>query len=100
MGEEVPEEVKAESDPDRQTTPGGYVATPGDTVRLRSGPYAGATGTVASVHPDKNYGADNSLVMVELANGRINSCYTGNLEMLKEAPNTKPPRAGGEGGKK
>lgn len=59
-----------------------YLARPGDAVRLRSGPYAGAAATVVSVHPDENYPAENSLVMVKLANGRINSCYMGNLEKL------------------
>jgi hypothetical protein len=57
-----------------------YLAKPGDAIRLRSGPYAGAAGTVMSVHPDENYPAENSLVMVKLANGRINSCYMRNLE--------------------
>ena len=59
-----------------------YLARPGDTIRLRSGPYAGAAATVVSVHPDDNYPAENSLVMVKLANGRINSCYMSNLEKL------------------
>ena len=59
-----------------------YLAKPGDAVRLRSGPYAGAAATVVSVHPDENYPAENSLVMVKLANGRINSCYMSNLEKL------------------
>jgi transcription antitermination factor NusG len=59
-----------------------YLARAGDMIRLRSGPYAGASGTVVSVHPDKNYPAANSLVMVKLMNGRINSCYMSNLEKL------------------
>jgi hypothetical protein len=59
-----------------------YLAKPGDAIRLRSGPYAGAAGTVVSVHPDENYPAENSLVMVKLTNGRINSCYMRNLEKL------------------
>lgn len=59
-----------------------YLARPGDAVRLRSGPYAGSTATVVSVHPDENYPAENSLVMVKLPNGRINSCYMSNLEKL------------------
>jgi hypothetical protein len=59
-----------------------YLAKAGDTIRLRSGPYAGATGTVVSVHPDKNHAAGDSLVMVRLTNGRINSCYMSNLEKL------------------
>ena len=59
-----------------------YLAKPGDAIRLRSGPYAGATGRVVSVHPDPNHPAENSLVMVELMNGRINSCYMRNLESL------------------
>lgn len=62
-----------------------YLAVPGDAVRLRSGPYAGAAGTVVSVHPDKNYPAENSLVMVRLVNGRISSCYMSNLEKLTPA---------------
>jgi hypothetical protein len=61
-----------------------YFATPGDTIRLRCGPYAGDTAVVVSVHPDANHSAENSLVMVRLTNGRINSCYMGNLEMLKK----------------
>lgn len=65
-----------------------YLAKPGDAIRLRSGPYAGAAGTVVSVHPDENYPAENSLVMVRLTNGRINSCYMGNLE-------ESPPAKGG-----
>lgn len=59
-----------------------YLAKPGDAIRLRSGPYAGAAATVVSVHPDANFPAANSLVMVKLANGRINSCYMSNLEKL------------------
>ena len=62
-----------------------YLAVPGDAVRLRSGPYAGAVATVVSVHPDENYPAENSLVMVKLVNGRINSCYMSNLEKLDPA---------------
>ena len=70
---------------------------PGDAIRLRSGPYAGATGTVVSVHPDKNYPAENSLVMVKLVNGRINSCYMSNLEKLPLPSEGGPPGAGERG---
>ena len=62
-----------------------YLAAPGDAIRLRSGPYAGAAGTVVSIHPDENHPAENSLVMVRLVNGRINSCYMSNLEKLPPA---------------
>lgn len=74
-----------------------YLAAPGDAIRLRSGPYAGAAGTVVSVHPDENYPAENSLVMVKLVNGRINSCYMSNLEKLPPATYGGSPAAG-EGG--
>ncbi len=74
-----------------------YLAKPGDAIRLRSGPYAGAAGTVMSVHPDENYPAENSLVMVKLANGRINSCYMSNLEK-SPVPNDGDSRGAGEGG--
>ena len=69
-----------------------YLARPGDAIRLRSGPYAGAAGTMMSVHPDENYPAENSLVMVKLANGRINSCYMSNLEK------SPPPNDGSTSG--
>jgi ribosomal protein L24 len=72
-----------------------YLAKPGDAIRLRSGPYAGAAGTVVSVHPDENYPAENSLVMVKLANGRINSCYMSNLE---KSPLPNDGGAGERGG--
>jgi hypothetical protein len=74
-----------------------YLASPGDTIRLRSGPYAGITGTVVSVHPDKNHAADNSLVMVKLVNGRINSCYMSNLEKLPVSPGNGSSGAGAKG---
>jgi hypothetical protein len=74
-----------------------YLAKPGDAIRLRSGPYAGAAGTVVSVHPDANYPAENSLVMVKLANGRINSCYMSNLEK-SPLPNDGGSSGAGEGG--
>ncbi len=74
-----------------------YLARPGDTIRLRSGPYAGAAGTVVSVHPDENYPAENSLVMVKLANGRINSCYMSNLEKLPPPLVCGSSGAGGKG---
>ena len=69
-----------------------YLARPGDAIRLRSGPYAGAAGMVVSVHPDENYPAENSLVLIKLANGRINSCYMSNLEK------SPPPNDGGSSG--
>ena len=75
-----------------------YLARPGDTIRLRSGPYAGAAATVVSVHPDENYPAENSLVMVRLANGRINSCYMRNLEKLSLPADGAPTGAGEKGG--
>ena len=74
-----------------------YLARPGDAIRLRRGPYAGAAGTVVSVHPDENYPAENSLVMVKLANGRINSCYMSNLEK-SPLPNDGGSSGAGEGG--
>jgi hypothetical protein len=74
-----------------------YLAKPGDAIRLRSGPYAGAAGTVVSVHPDENYAVENSLVMVKLMNGRINSCYMRNLEKLP-VPADGSPSGAGEGG--
>jgi len=74
-----------------------YLARPGDAIRLRSGPYAGAAGTVVSVHPDENYPAENYLVMVKLTNGRINSCYMRNLEKLP-APDDGGSSGGDEGG--
>jgi hypothetical protein len=74
-----------------------YLARPGDAIRLRSGPYAGAAGTVVSVHPDENHPAENSLVMVKLANGRINSCYMSNLEKLP-LPNDGGSQGAGEKG--
>jgi hypothetical protein len=73
-----------------------YLARPGDAIRLRSGPYAGASGTVMSVHPDENYPAENYLVMVKLTNGRINSCYMRNLEKLP-APDDGGSSGAGEG---
>jgi hypothetical protein len=75
-----------------------YLAKPGDSIRLRSGPYADSTGTVVSVHPDENYPAENSLVMVRLANGRINSCYMSNLEQLPLPNEGGSSEAGEKGG--
>lgn len=75
-----------------------YLAKPGDAIRLRSGPYAGAAATVVSVHPDANFPAENSLVMVKLANGRINSCYMSNLEKLPQPPVFDSSGAGEKGG--
>ena len=77
-----------------------YIAAPGDTICLRSGPYAGDTGTVLSVHPDKNHSAENSLVMVKLKNGKINSCYMGNLEKVGESPDTGPSAPADKGGRR
>ena len=57
----------------------------GDTVRLRSGAYAGQTGTVMRVYPyNKDQGLSDALVMVRLVNGRNNSCYMSNLEKVEE----------------
>lgn len=75
-----------------------YLAKPGDAIRLRSGPYADLTATVVSVHPDENYPAENSLVMVKLPNGRINSCYMRNLEKLPLPSNGGTPGDGEKGG--
>ena len=75
-----------------------YLAKPGDAIRLRSGPYAGAAGTVVSVHPDENYPAENSLVLVRLANGRINSCYMRNLEKSPLPTDGGSSGAGEKGG--
>ena len=55
----------------------------GDTVRLRSGPYAGKTGTVVRVNTDGNQGPSGALVMVKLMDGRINPCYMNNVEKVK-----------------
>ena len=76
-----------------------YFAKPGDAIRLRSGPYAGAAGLVVSVHPDENHPAENSLVMIKLANGRINSCYMSNLEKLPQPADGGSAVAGQKGGK-
>ena len=76
----------------------GYLARPGDAIRLRSGPYADSTATVVSVHPDENYPAENSLVMVRLPNGRINSCYMSNLEKLPLPSDGGSSGAGEKGG--
>jgi ribosomal protein L24 len=55
----------------------------GDTIRLRSGPYAGQTGTVVRVSADGNQGPSGTLVMIKLVDGRINPCYMSNLEKIK-----------------
>jgi ribosomal protein L24 len=55
----------------------------GDTVRLRSGPYAGKTGTVVRVNAGENQGPSGALVMIKLVNGKINPCYMNNLEKVK-----------------
>ena len=55
----------------------------GDTVRLRSGPYAGKTGTVVRVNTGGNQGPSGVLVMIKLIDGRINPCYMSNLEKIK-----------------
>jgi hypothetical protein len=52
----------------------------GDTVRLRSGPYAGRAGTVVRVSALENQGPSGALVMIKLPDGRINPCYMNNLE--------------------
>ena len=74
-----------------------YLAKPGDAIRIRSGPYADLTAMVVSVHPDENYPAENSLVLVKLTNGRINSCYMSNLEKSR-LPNDGGPSGAGERG--
>lgn len=59
----------------------------GDTIRLRSGAYAGKTGTLMRVYPyNKDQGPSDALVMVRLVNGGNNSCYMSNLEKVEEAP--------------
>ncbi|HUQ34703.1 MAG TPA: KOW motif-containing protein [Pyrinomonadaceae bacterium] len=55
----------------------------GDTVRLRSGPYAGQTGTVVRVSVYGTQGPSGTLVMVKLSNGRIDPCYMSNVEKVK-----------------
>lgn len=55
----------------------------GDTVRLRSGPYAGQTGTVVRVSTYGTQGPSGTLVMIKLPNGRIDPCYMSNLEKVK-----------------
>jgi hypothetical protein len=77
-----------------------YLARPGDTIRLRSGPYAGDMGMVVSVHPDENHVAENSLVMVKLMNGKINSCYMSNLEKIKVSPDNESTPSVEKGGQK
>jgi hypothetical protein len=52
----------------------------GDTVRLRSGPYAGRMGVVVRVSRFENQGSSGELVMIKLPDGRINPCYMNNLE--------------------
>jgi ribosomal protein L24 len=72
----------------------------GDAVRLRSGPYAGKTGMVVSVHPQKNPSGAGTLVMVKLMNGKINSCYMSNLEKVKKSPDNGSFPPAKEGGKR
>ena len=73
----------------------------GDIVRLRSGAYAGQTGTVMRVYPyNKDQGPTDALVMVRLVNGSINSCYMSNLEKVEEPPNNDSVPSSGRGGKK
>jgi transcription antitermination factor NusG len=55
----------------------------GDTVRLRSGPYAGKTGTVVRVNASQNEGPSGVLVMIKLPDGRINPCYMSNVEKVE-----------------
>jgi hypothetical protein len=54
----------------------------GDTVRLRSGPYAGRTGVVVRVSTLENQGPAGALVMIKFTDGRINPCYMNNLEKV------------------
>ena len=54
----------------------------GDTVRLRSGPYAGKTGTVVRVNANQNQDPSGALVMIKFIDGRINPCHMNNLEKL------------------
>jgi ribosomal protein L24 len=54
----------------------------GDTVRLRRGPYAGQTGTVVRVNANETQDPSSTLVMIKLANGRINPCYMSNVEKV------------------
>jgi hypothetical protein len=59
----------------------------GDSVRLRSGAYAGRAGTLMRVYPyNKDQGPSDALVMIQLVNGRNNSCYMSNLEKVEEPP--------------
>jgi hypothetical protein len=55
----------------------------GDKIRLRSGPYAGKTGTVVRVNALGNQDSSGALVMIKLIDGRINPCYMNNLEKIK-----------------
>lgn len=52
----------------------------GDTIRLRSGPYTGGTGTVVGVSVLENQVSSGVLVMIKLPDGRITPCYMNNLE--------------------
>lgn len=52
----------------------------GDSVRLRSGPYAGRIGVVVRIGTPEGQGLAGALVMVKLPDGRINPCYMNNLE--------------------
>ena len=54
----------------------------GDTVRLRSGPYAGRIGVVVRVSTLENQGPTGALVMIKLTDGRINPCHTSNVEKI------------------
>ena len=93
--------MKAESEFGRQETVfEEYLAMPGDRVRLRSGPYAGDIGKVVSVHPDKNHSALNSLVMIRLKDEKINACYMGNLEKVRESPDNGTSTPADKGDKK
>jgi transcription antitermination factor NusG len=95
MGEEVilrAGEVEDREEESRPVTADHKVAEDnifvvGDTIRLRSGAYAGKTGTLMRVYPyNKDQGPSDALVMVRLVTGGNNSCYMSNLERIEEAP--------------
>jgi ribosomal protein L24 len=59
-----------------------------DSVRLRSGAYAGKTGTVMRVYPyNKDQGPTDAMVMIKFVNGGNSSCYMSNLEKVEDPPN-------------
>ena len=57
----------------------------GDTVRLRSGPYAGKTGMVVRVNANPNQDPSGALVMIKFIDGRINPCHMSNLEKIDQS---------------